>query len=124
MGFPKSDLFTRRCGSFPIRRLDCERAMAPVSHVRDHACRFLVITIANQSGFAQMFLALLRFGAQDMTQTGFMTLDFAGSRFFEALGSAFMCFQFRHKNQVSGLSKTVPQSSEQFCKLFGLRANG
>jgi hypothetical protein len=46
-----------------------------------------------------MLLALLRFGAEDMTQTGFMTLDFAGSRFFEALGSAFVCFQFRHGNQ-------------------------
>jgi hypothetical protein len=31
-----------------------------------------------------------------MTQTGFMTLDFAGCRFFEALGSAFVRFQFRH----------------------------
>ena len=69
---------------------------ARLSHVRDHACRFFVITVAHQSGFAQMFLALLRFGAEDMTQTRFMTLDFAGSRFFEALGSAFVCFEFRH----------------------------
>ena len=39
-----------------------------------------------------MFLALLRFGAQDMSQTALMALDLAGSRFFETLGSAFVCF--------------------------------
>jgi len=43
-----------------------------------------------------MFLALLRFETEDMTQARFMTPDFAGSRFFEALGSTFVRFQFRH----------------------------
>jgi hypothetical protein len=68
--------------------------MTPVapSHIRNHARRFFIITVTHQSGFAQLFLALLRFGAQDVTQTGLMTHDFTRSRFLEALGGALVCF--------------------------------
>jgi hypothetical protein len=32
-----------------------------------------------------------------MAQIGLVTLDFPGTGLLEALGSAFVCFQFRHK---------------------------
>ena len=44
-----------------------------------------------------MFLALFRLGAQDVTQTGLVPLDLSRPSLLEALGSAFVCFQFRHK---------------------------
>jgi hypothetical protein len=39
-----------------------------------------------------MLLALLGFGAQDVTQPRLVTFDLSSSSFLEALGGAFVCF--------------------------------
>jgi len=68
------------------------RPLATVLGVRNHACCLLVISIAHQSGFAQVLLALLRLRAQDVTQPGLMALDLSRPGLLKALRSAFVCF--------------------------------
>src|SRR5882757_8853130 len=99
LGFLKPSLFTRRCGSFAPQTWlwTCPRLILPKTpvaplHIRDHSRRFFVISVTHQGGFAQMFLALFRLGAQDVAQTGLVPLDLPRTRFLEALRSAFVCF--------------------------------
>src|SRR5580698_9665468 len=97
-GFPKPDLFTRRCGTtesadWSYILVKDGRGRPPLQlHIRDHSCRFFVITVTHQGGLAQPFLALLRLGGQDVTQPRLVTQDLSRRRFLEALGSAFVCF--------------------------------
>src|ERR1700722_5758439 len=102
-GFPRPDLFTRRCGVIHSADFFCmyslrtgclvlaEGPVAP-SHVRDHSCRFFVIAVTYQCGLAQFFLALLCLGRQDVTQPRLVTQDLSRPGFLEALGSAFVRF--------------------------------
>ncbi len=71
--------------------------------VRNHAFDFRRIGIAHQSAFAQLLLPPLAFRGQDVAQVGMSALHLSAGGLFEALGRAFMCFQFRHKssNRVS-----------------------
>jgi hypothetical protein len=66
--------------------------------VRDHALHFFEIRVAYQHGVPQLFLTLLGLGGKDVAEKRFVPLDLSRPGFFEALGSAFVCFQFRHKN--------------------------
>jgi hypothetical protein len=122
MGFLKSDLFTRRCEprwsqtvpflSVPLCPLWFKRTLTPPRRrrctkenlVRDHPLHLVQIGITHQGGRSQLFLALLRFRSQDVTQKSFAPLDLPGPSLLEALGSTSVCFQFRHKNLLSALS--------------------
>ena len=100
MGFLKSDLFTRRCGPYHPQTLlrtgeDARRSI--IRLIRDHPLHLVKIGITHQGGCSQLFLALLRFRSQDVAEIRLVPLDLPRPRLFEALGSAFVCFQFRHK---------------------------
>jgi hypothetical protein len=64
--------------------------------VRDHPFDFGKIAMAHQHRFSQMALALLGFRTENVTQIRLVALYFSSPSFLEALGGAFMCFQFRH----------------------------
>ena len=66
------------------------------SLVRDHPFYFEKIPIAYQYGLTQVTLASLGFRTEHVPQIRLMALYFASPSFLEALGSAFMCFEFRH----------------------------
>jgi hypothetical protein len=66
--------------------------------VRDHSCRFFVISVTYESSLAQVFLALLGLGTQNVTQIRLVPFDLSRPGLLEALGSAFVCFQFWHNS--------------------------
>ncbi len=66
--------------------------------IGNHPLDFAEIAIADQRGRAQFAFAFLGFGRQHVTQTGMSALHLAVGRFLEALGGAFVRFQFRHKS--------------------------
>jgi len=70
--------------------VDARRSI--VNLVWDHPHYFLVISVADQDRVAQLLLALLRLGGQDMSQIGLVTLDFPGTGLLEALGGALCVF--------------------------------
>jgi len=69
--------------------------------IGNHPLNFVEIAIADQRGCAQLAFAFLGFGRQHVTQAGMPALHFAVGRFLEALGCAFVRFQFRHKSSDS-----------------------
>ena len=60
------------------------------------------ISGADQRSGAQLAFALVRLGRQHMAQARMSPLHLAGGSFFEALGRAFVRFQFRHSSSESG----------------------
>src|SRR5215813_1443291 len=69
----------------------------PIVLVRDHPPDLGVIGVADQRPATQLTLTFGGFGGKDMAFKRAIALDFAGAGLLEALGGAFMCFQFRHK---------------------------
>ena len=74
--------------------------------VRDHPLYFGGVSIAYHGSAAELALPLGVFGSKNMALKGLAALNFAGGSFLEALGCAFMSFQFRHI------------SIKPFCKIF------
>ncbi len=66
--------------------------------VRNHSFYFGRVGFAYENRPAQMALALLVLGRQDVAQVRFRPFYFSGPSLFEALGSAFVCLKFRHNN--------------------------
>src|SRR5207248_11201640 len=64
--------------------------------VRDHSLYFRCVCIADQHGAAKPALSLLIFGGQDVTQKSVRSFDLSTGGLLEALGGAFVCFQFWH----------------------------
>jgi hypothetical protein len=69
--------------------------------IGNHPLYFAEIAIADQRGRAQLAFAFFGFGRQHVTQAGMPAFHFAVGRFLEALGCAFVRFQFRHKSSDS-----------------------
>jgi hypothetical protein len=63
-------------------------------------------------------------GSQHVAQTRMPPLHFAGGSFLEALGRAFVCFQFRHSSSKSGADHilTAPLFSIIASNALGLLA--
>src|SRR5690349_22699671 len=68
------------------------------SLVRNHPQHFAEISIAHQAGLAHLPLGFGFLGRQDVTQFRMSPLHLSLRRLLEALRSALVCFQFRHKN--------------------------
>jgi hypothetical protein len=64
--------------------------------VRDHSLNFWLIRVAYQGAAAELALALLVLRSQDVAQKRMSALHLPRPGFLEALGGAFMCFQFWH----------------------------
>jgi len=95
MGFLKPDLFTRRCGAFCSADFVMDGRGHPSLHsrlVRDHAHYFFKVCVTHQHSAAEMFLALLGLGGQDVAEVRFVPLYLSRPGLLEALGSAFVCF--------------------------------
>lgn len=60
--------------------------------VRNHSLYFRRVRIAHQRRGAEVALALLLFGRQDVAQKRLLALDLSGPCLLEALGRAFVCF--------------------------------
>src|SRR5579864_4947470 len=71
------------------------------SVVRNHAQDFGSIRIADQHRFRELVLALLSLGSEHVAKVRMMTQHLAGGGFLEALGGAFMSFEFWHMNSIS-----------------------
>jgi hypothetical protein len=84
-----------------------DQRLTTASLVRNHPQNFAEISIANQSSFPELPFRLRFLRRQNVTQFRMSPLHLSRRRLLEALGSAFVRFQFRHKNpqkQLSALS--------------------
>jgi hypothetical protein len=72
--------------------------------VWNHALYFAQIAVADQRRRSQIPFSFLALRRQDVTQVRTSPLHLPGRRQFEALGSAFVGFQFRHKVLKSAVS--------------------
>jgi len=72
--------------------------------IRNHPLYFAEVAGAYQSAFAQLAFPFLVFRGQDVAQVGMSALHLSRRGFFEALGRAFVRFQFRHSSSESQLS--------------------
>lgn len=64
--------------------------------VRNHSLYFGRVRVADQRRGSQMALAFLLLGRQDVTQKRLLPFYLPATGLLEALGGAFMCFQFWH----------------------------
>jgi hypothetical protein len=69
--------------------------------VRNHPLYFADVARAYQGAFPQLAFPFFIFGGQDVAQVRMSSLHFSRPGFFEALGCAFVRFQFRHKSSVA-----------------------
>ena len=73
--------------------------------VRNHAQDFGSVGVADQHRFRELVFALLSLGCQYMAKVRVTPLHLSGCGLLEALGGAFMCFQFRHRSVLSSCYK-------------------
>src|SRR3981081_4143332 len=66
--------------------------------IRDHALYFADVTITHQRRRSQIPFPFLTLGCQDVAKVRASALHLSGSSQFEALGSALVSLQFRHKS--------------------------
>src|SRR5258706_12117616 len=78
--------------------------------IRDHPLYFAEIAGAYQGAFAQLAFTFFVFRGQDVAQVRMSALHFPGPGFLEALGRAFVRFQFRHKSSKSAVSFSAVSS--------------
>src|SRR5208282_4560344 len=91
--------------------------------IRNHPLHFAEIAIAYQRGRSQVAFAFLGLGAQHVAQAGMSALHLAVGRLLEALGGAFVRFQFRHKSSQSAAGRQLPAASWKFNPTFKLLWN-
>src|ERR1700678_3122222 len=89
------------CAGPSIKNLQSEIYNLHRLLVRDHAQHFGQVSVTHQATVTQLTLALGALGSQDMTQVRTTPLHLPGCSFLEALGGAFVGFQFRHKSSKS-----------------------
>src|SRR5579859_2540 len=80
------------------------RSLTTASLVRNHALHFGEIAIADQASVTQLAFPFRFFRGEDVAQFGMAPLHLSRRCQLEALGSAFVRFQFRHKNSKTAVS--------------------
>src|SRR5271170_3342231 len=75
--------------------------------IGDHPLYFAEVAIAYQRGCSQVPFAFLGFRTQHVAQAGMSALHLTVGRLLEALGGAFVRFQFRHKSSQSVASRQL-----------------
>src|SRR5579864_1190616 len=82
------------------------------SLIRDHPLDLRRIRIAHQDSLSQLLLTLVRLGGEHMAQMRVPAFHLPLGSFLEALGGAFVCFQFRHKFSIALRSQRSALSTE------------